>query len=76
MDKTNFPKITVTVQAEPWAEGHVARFITTRSVPQTPRTHRVITKGDFVVSTVNDETTFSFRMPAKEAAMFLCHAAC
>ncbi len=22
MDKTNFPKITVTVQAEPWAEGH------------------------------------------------------
>ena len=25
----------------------------------------VITKGDFVVSTVNDETTFSFRMPAK-----------
>ena len=25
----------------------------------------VITKGDFVVSTVNGETTFSFRMPAK-----------
>jgi len=25
----------------------------------------VITKGDFVVSTVNDETTFSFRMPAQ-----------
>ncbi|MBQ8065255.1 MAG: hypothetical protein IJ200_06330 [Prevotella sp.] len=45
MDKTNFPKITVTVQAEPWAEGHVARFITTRSVPQTPRTHRVITSN-------------------------------
>ena len=25
----------------------------------------VITKGDFIVSTVNNETTFSFRMPAK-----------
>lgn len=45
MNKRSFPKITVTVQAEPWAEGHVARFITTRSVPQTPRVHRVITSS-------------------------------
>ena len=27
MDKITFPKITVTVQAEPWAEGHVARIV-------------------------------------------------
>ena len=45
MNKTSFPKITVTVQAEPWAEGHVARFITTRSIPQTSRMHRVITSN-------------------------------
>ena len=45
MDKITFPKITVTVQAEPWAEGHVARFITTRSAPQTPRTRRIITSS-------------------------------
>ena len=25
----------------------------------------VITQGDFLVSTVNDKTTFSFRMPAQ-----------
>ena len=29
------------------------------------RRQDVITKGDFVVSTLYDETTFSFRMPAK-----------
>ena len=25
MNNVSFPKITTTVQAEPWAEGHVAR---------------------------------------------------
>ena len=35
MNNVSFPKITTTVQAEPWAEGHVARFTSTRVVPQT-----------------------------------------
>ena len=26
MNNVSFPKITTTVQAEPWAEGHVARI--------------------------------------------------
>jgi hypothetical protein len=43
MNNVSFPKITTTVQAEPWAEGHVARFTSTRVVPQTPRPHRNIT---------------------------------
>ena len=29
------------------------------------RQDAVITKGDFCVSTVNDETVFTFRMPAQ-----------
>jgi hypothetical protein len=56
----SFPNITTTVQAEPWAEGHVARITPTRLIGMD-----VITKGDFCVSTVNDETVFSFRMPAQ-----------
>ena len=43
MNNVSFPKITTTVQAEPWAEGHVARFTSTRVEPQTPRPHRNIT---------------------------------
>lgn len=43
MNSNSFPKIIVEVQAKPWAEGHVARFISTRSVPQTLRPRRVIT---------------------------------
>jgi len=43
MNNIQFPKITVTVQAEPWAEGHVARFTSTRPVSKSPRRRRVIT---------------------------------
>ena len=42
MDKISFPRITTTVQAEPWAEGHVARITPTRAISTTPRQHRTI----------------------------------
>lgn len=43
MEKTQLPEITTEIQAEPWAEGHVAHFITTRAVSQKPKPKRVIT---------------------------------
>ena len=43
MDKISFPLITTTVQAEPWAEGHVARITPTRAISTTPRQYRTIT---------------------------------
>lgn len=43
MEKTQIPEITTEVQAEPWAEGHVAHFITTRAVSKKPKPQRVIT---------------------------------
>lgn len=36
MNNVSFPKITTTVQAEPWADGHVARITPTRAMPATP----------------------------------------
>ena len=41
MSKNVFPEITTVIQAEPWAEGHVARFITTRAVSSQTKPHRV-----------------------------------
>ena len=43
MTKTTFPTITTIVQAKPWAEGHVARFISTRAVSSSTKPRRVIT---------------------------------
>ena len=43
MKTINFPKITTVVQAKPWAEGHVARFISTRAVSKATRPQRTIT---------------------------------
>ena len=37
MNNVSFPKITTTVQAEPWADGHVARITPTRAMPATSR---------------------------------------
>ena len=42
MAKTTFPTITTTIQAKPWAEGHVARFISTRAVSSSTTSRRVI----------------------------------
>lgn len=44
-EKAIFPNITTVVQAEPWAKGHVAHFISTRAVSQTPKKQRVITSS-------------------------------
>ena len=43
MEKIQLPEITTEIQAEPWAEGHVAHFITTRAVSQKSKPKRVIT---------------------------------
>ena len=59
----SFPNITTTVQKQLWAEGHVARIMPIRAIFTTPRKRHA--KGDFYVSTVNEETIFSFRMPAQ-----------
>ena len=45
MSKTTFPEITTVIQAEPWAEGHVARFISTRAISSLTKPHRVITSS-------------------------------
>lgn len=45
MEKNEFPIITTVVQAEPWAKGHVAHFISTRAVSPTPKKQRVITSN-------------------------------
>jgi len=45
MEKVEFPIITTIVQAEPWAKGHIAHFISTRVVSQTPKKQRVITSS-------------------------------
>ena len=42
MNNVSFPRITITVQAEPWADGHVARITPTRAISATPRQHRTI----------------------------------
>ena len=42
MNNVSFPNITTTVQAEPWADGHVARITPTRAMPATPRQRQTI----------------------------------
>lgn len=37
-----FPKITTVVQAEPWAEGHVAHITPNRAISTTSRPHHTI----------------------------------
>ena len=42
MNNVSFPNITTTVQAEPWAEGHVARITPTRAMPAMSRQRQTI----------------------------------
>lgn len=39
-EKIDFPAITITVKATPWAEGHVARFTSTRATPSKAKSRR------------------------------------